>query len=131
LQVAAGLGAGRLRLWAVSARRRLPGRVGRLSIVLVGPALSRRLNRRYRGRNKPTNVLSWRWPPAAEQIGEPVWGEVLLCPAVIRREASDFHRTYPEHLRRLLEHGLIHLLGADHQTKADQRRWQRLERRLH
>lgn len=130
LRVAAGLGAGRLRVWAVTARRRLPRRVGRLSIVLIGPAMSQRMHCLYRGKNAPTNVLSWLWPPAKEQVGEPIWGEILLCPAVIRREAPSFGRTYAEHLRRLVEHGMIHLLGYDHQTPADQRRWRRMERRL-
>jgi probable rRNA maturation factor len=128
--VAAGLRASRLRLWAAAARRRLPTRAGRLSIVLVGPTTSQRLNQRYRRKNKPTNVLSWLWPPIEQQVGEPVWGEIILCPAVIRREAPAFDRTYPEHLRRLLEHGMIHLLGADHETAKDQRRWKRLEARL-
>lgn len=92
--------------------------------------MMQRLNKQYRGKNTPTNVLSWTWPPAADQIGEPVWGEILLCPVVIRREAAAYGRTYHEHFRRLLEHGMIHLLGYDHHTPADHRRWQRLERRL-
>lgn len=98
--------------------------------MVVGPAESRRLNRTYRGKDRPTNVLSWLWPADGQPTDEREWGEIVLCPAVIRREAGDYDRTYREHLQRLLEHGLVHLLGLDHKTAAEQRRWRRYERRL-
>lgn len=129
-RVAAGLSAGRVRAWAQAARRRLPQRPGHLSIVFVGPVASRRLNRQYRGKDRATNVLSWLWPKNGQPRGEEEWGEIVLCPAVIRREAPAYERPYAQHVQRLIEHGLIHLLGFDHETPAEVRRWQRYERRL-
>lgn len=92
----------------------------------------RRLNRRWRKRDRPTNVLSFQYDAgrAALITPERVWGEILICPAVIRREAPRFSRTYRAHLRALVEHGLIHLLGLDHATARQQKTWQRYERRL-
>lgn len=129
-RVAAGLTAGRVRAWAIAARRRLPARPGNLSIVFVSPAVSRQLNRRYRGKDRATNVLSWLWADEQQPISEREWGEIILCPAIIRKEAPAYHRSYAKHVQRLLEHGLIHLLGLDHETPADQRRWKRYEQRL-
>lgn len=55
-------------------------------------------------------------------------GELVLCPAVIRREVSQ--QEYKTRIRFLIQHGLIHIMGLDHQTAADQLRWKRYEKRL-
>lgn len=85
-------------------------------------------NRRYRGKPAPTNVLSFRYQRQAP--GEHILGEIFLCAPVIRREARAGGETFSHRLRFLLEHGLIHLTGRDHQTAADLRRWRRIEQRL-
>lgn len=118
-----------IRRWALGARRRLHAPPGELSVVTVGPSAIQRLNRQWRHRDQPTNVLSFQFnanPPKRE----PILGEVFLCPAVIRREAPDYNQTYAQHFRFLLEHGLIHLLGYDHATVAQQRRWKTFEHLL-
>lgn len=126
----AGVSRDTLRRWTLRARRRLrlPGRI---VINAITPSISQRLNRRYRRRRRATNVLTFDYAhdPRARSA-DPLAGEVLLCPAVIRREAQHSGTPYRGRLRMLLEHGLIHLLGFDHATAADQRRWERYEQRL-
>ncbi len=130
-RVRSGLSDQTIVAWAQAARRRLPPRRGSVSIVIVGPARSRQINRQYRRKDKPTNVLSFTFDalPSSAPV-EPVWGEIILCPTVIKREAREQERTYREYFRFLLQHGLIHLLGLDHQTPTELQTWQKLERRL-
>ena len=118
-----------LRRWTLSARRRLR-LSGDITITIVPPKISRQWNERYRRRARPTNVLSFDYAhdaPSGERYTD---GDILLCPFVIRREAKTLGESYRKRLRMLLEHGLIHLLGLDHQTDAEQRHWETLEQRL-
>ncbi len=117
--------------WVRSARERLPARSGTISVVMVGPKQSRHLNRHYRRHDRATNVLSFSLGDRLAKLGNEVaWGELILCPAVIRREVRQFGGTYRAYLRFLIHHGMIHLLGLDHQTPVQQRRWNVFERRL-
>lgn len=118
----AGINAASIRRWTLRAKRRLGLRIA-INVVTIPPNLSHRLNAQYRKKHRPTNVLSFR-------LQDPVVGEVLLCPPVIRHEAKLEGTPYQSYFRRLLEHGLIHLLGVDHRTTAEQRRWTNYERRL-
>lgn len=125
----AGVSAATLRRWALAARRRLrlPGRI---SVVILPPAQSKKLNTQYRQRARATNVLSFDYAHSKQAQGHDVDGEVLLCPVVIRREARVLGESYRGRLKMLLEHGMIHLLGFDHHTAAEQRHWERIERKL-
>ena len=126
----AGVSTGTLRRWTVSARRRLRV-LGRITITIVTPTMSKKLNRQYRHRDRPTNVLSFDYAHDRQSGKDrPVDGEILLCTFVIRREAKEQGRAYQEYLKFLLEHGLIHLLGLDHQTAKEQRTWEKFEHRL-
>ncbi len=79
-----------------------------LSIAYVGPKKSQELNKKYRGKNKPTNVLSF-----ALHKNE---GEILLCKNVIRKEAKNFDRTFENFLSFLVIHGMLHLKGHEHSS---------------
>lgn len=129
--VPAGAGAATLQRWVRHARQRLPARPGVVSVVTVSPRMMARLNGAWRGKPQPTNVLSFQLSPGTSRsTPETVWGEIVLCPAVIRREAVAQRRAYRSYLRFLLEHGLIHLFGLDHHTKRQRRAWARYEQRL-
>ena len=117
-------GAVALRRWAALALGRR-GRGGELSILVVGPAQSRSLNRRYRRRNRATNVLSF---PAAG--GGRCLGDLVICPQVLRREARAAGRDERAHWMHLVIHGALHLIGYDHERAADARRMERREVRL-
>ena len=107
------------RLSAVVARA---ARVAGISanIVLADDRLVRTLNNRHRGRNKPTNVLTYEEP-------EP---EMILSLGVIRREAAAARRRPADHLSHLVVHGALHLLGHDHDHPGDARRMEMEEARL-
>ena len=95
---------------------------GEVTIALVPDARVRALNRQYRGKDAPTDVLSF---PAGER-GQ--LGEVVIAAGVARRQASEAGHSLQAELRVLALHGLLHLLGYDHEH--DDGRMARLERRL-
>ena len=116
------------RLWAAAALgARARGR--EISVLLVGPAASRALNARYRGRHRPTNVLSFPAPPGAVSASC-LLGDLVICPAVLRAEARAQHKSARAHWAHLVVHGVLHLAGYDHERKDDARRMERREVRV-
>jgi probable rRNA maturation factor len=114
--------------WASAALGRFAA--GReLGVCTVGPAESARLNARYRGRDRPTNVLSFAAAPPPRPAGrapQPL-GELVICPRVLRAEARAQHKPLRAHWAHLVVHGALHLAGYDHQRAADARRMERRE----
>jgi probable rRNA maturation factor len=111
--------------WAsLALGRRASGR--ELGVRVVGRTESRRLNARYRGRDKPTNVLSF---PAAELPAGPEkpLGDLVICPEVLRSEARQQHKTLRAHWAHLVVHGTLHLVGYDHEHPKDAIRMERRE----
>jgi probable rRNA maturation factor len=123
-----------LRAWAAAALGRNAGRRGggaqpELSVLLAGPARSRRLNAQYRGRDRATNVLSFPMPPHPAQTTG-LLGELVICPAVLRREARAQHKALRAHWAHMVVHGVLHLIGLDHARQADALRMERREIRI-
>ena len=87
------------------------------AVVLDRDWSVRRLNARYRGRNKATNVLTFE-------------RDVVLAYGVVRREACDAGRPASDHLAHLVVHAMLHLGGHDHATAGEARRMEREEARL-
>jgi rRNA maturation RNase YbeY len=123
--------AGRLRR---SARRLLRGlRLdgAELSVVLVSDAEMRRLNRRWRRRDRPTDVLSFAQREGAGGAPDGLLGDVVISVDTARRQAGERGATLAREGDRLLVHGLLHLLGYDHERSVSEaRRMQRRERTL-
>jgi len=113
-----------LRRWARLAAGR---RRGELGIRVVGARESRALNARWRGRDKPTNVLSF--PAAAELRGRQI-GDLIVCAPVVAREAREQGKPVAEHWAHMVVHGTLHLLGFDHERAAEARRMEGRERAL-
>lgn len=90
-----------------------------VSVVLADDATVRALNRDYRGHDRSTNVLAFPQGAAlSEQVAGPVLlGDVVLAYETVRREAAAQGKTIPDHTRHLVVHGLLHLLGFDHDTE--------------
>jgi len=86
-----------------------------LSIRVVGSAESRRLNRTWRGKDKPTNVLSF--PAPATQ--SPLLGDLAICAPVVAREAREQGKSTQAHWAHMVVHGVLHLLGYDHELDRD------------
>jgi len=80
----------------------------------------KKLNARFRGRNKPTNVLTF-----DPQPGEP--GDIILALGVIKHEAEAARKRPEHHLAHMVLHGLLHLEGFEHDTVAEAREMERLE----
>jgi probable rRNA maturation factor len=107
-------GVAKLRHWARSA---LAGRrrAAELSIRIVDAAESRALNRRYRGKDQPTNVLAFpaELPP---ELGLALLGDLVICREVVEAEASAQHKPVDAHWAHMVIHGTLHLVGFDHES---------------
>jgi probable rRNA maturation factor len=93
-----------------------------LGAILTDDAEQRQLNRTYRGKDSPTNVLSFAMadPAAPGPAGSPVLlGDVVLAFETVAREAAEQDKPLADHLRHLVVHGVLHLLGFDHETDTE------------
>jgi probable rRNA maturation factor len=82
-------------------------------VVLVGDRAMRDLNRRFRGRDCATDVLSFAYGGKGD-CGVPFLGEIVISPATAQSQALRWGSTHDREMRRLLVHGMLHLLGYDH-----------------
>ncbi len=120
-----------LRSRAVRVLRSLSRSRSELSIALVDDDEMRTLNATWRGRERPTDVLSFSMleGEGAEHRG-PLLGDVVIDIETAARQARQRRRGLDEELARLLIHGTLHLLGHDHEAEAEAREMQREERRV-
>ena len=79
-----------------------------LSTAYVSESKSREINKKYRSKDKPTNVLSF-------ALRDDV-GEIILCKVVIKKEAKNFNKTFDQFLGFLVIHGMLHLKGFEHSS---------------
>jgi rRNA maturation RNase YbeY len=101
-----------------------------LSLSLVGKTRMRSLNRKYRGRDYPTDVLAFPMESMGKQT-EIFLGDVVICLPVAIGQASRFGNSADLEIFRLLIHGTLHLLGYDHeQSPREAKRMQRKERAI-
>jgi probable rRNA maturation factor len=86
-----------------------------VTLRIVGRSESRQLNRRYRGKDAATNVLSFPadLPP---EIGLPLLGDIVICAPMVDEEAAAQRKPVDAHWAHLTIHGVLHLLGYDHQA---------------
>ena len=106
-----------------AARHRKPAE---LSIRIVDAREGRALNRQYRDRDYATNVLSFpvELPPG---IASPLLGDLAICAPVVAREAREQGKALRDHYAHLTVHGVLHLLGFDHQEDTEAARMEKLE----
>jgi probable rRNA maturation factor len=97
---------------------------GEVDVLIADDARLRELNRRYRGKNQPTDVLSFPRPNGAEQRG----GDIAISAQIARFNARRYGHSTADELKILVLHGMLHLAGYDHKT--DDGRMRRLEARL-
>lgn len=106
-----------------------------LSVVLGNDAFIKELNRRFRGKPKPTNVLSFpnmdvmacEFPPQGEHL---MLGDVILAFETIEKEARAQGKEFKDHTVHLIIHGVLHLLGYDHEEKREAEKMENLEVRV-
>lgn len=132
LQLASGAsglpGEAQLRRWAEAALRDERPRT-ELTVRIVDDDESRALNRAYRGKDRPTNVLSFPFeaPPG---VSLELLGDLVICAGVVAREAAEQGKPPEDHWAHMVVHGVLHLLGYDHEEPAEADRMEALEVRI-
>ena len=99
-----------------------------LSILIVDPDHMQRLNNRFANNNYTTDVLAF--PMSQEEEELVLLGDVVMCPEVAQRHAESYSHSLRDELDVLLVHGVLHLLGYDHQGEADKLKMERRTREL-
>lgn len=115
------------RRWAGLALQNQPGH--ELTIRLVDESESQDLNQQYRGKDYPTNVLSFPadLPP---ELNIPLLGDLVICAQVVAREANEQHKSLQAHWAHMVIHGCLHLIGYDHMDDTEAEQMESLERQL-
>ncbi len=100
-----------------------------LTIRLCDEAESQELNHEYRGKDKPTNVLSFPFE-APPEVPIPLLGDLVICAQVVAREADEQSKTAEAHWAHMVVHGCLHLLGYDHIKDDEAEIMEDLERQI-
>lgn len=116
-----------LTLWAQAAWQ--GDEATEMVVRIVDAVESQALNRDYRGKDKPTNVLSFPFEaPPVEVIDEPAYlGDLVICQPVVEQEAADQHKPVAQHWAHLIVHGVLHLQGYDHIEETEATEMESLE----
>ncbi len=117
---------------AVGQSGRAPRRDAEIAVRIVDTEEIQTLNRLYRGKDYPTNVLSF---PTGDVEGLPAdtplpIGDVVICAPVVATEAAEQGKAAVDHWAHMVVHGTLHLLGFDHQTDAEAAEMEALEARI-
>ena len=100
-----------------------------LTIRIVDSSESQMLNNTYRGKDKPTNVLSFPFE-APPEIELPLLGDLVICAAVVENEAHEQNKPLQAHWAHMVVHGCLHLLGYDHIDDIEAEEMESLETQL-
>ncbi len=100
---------------AFEAARKVAPATGTVSLLLADDAALQQLNRDFRGKDKPTDVLSF----PAHEMDRPLLGDIAVALGMASRDAMEQGVPLSDHLQHLLVHGYLHLLGHDHETDAE------------
>ncbi|KKW34434.1 MAG: putative rRNA maturation factor [Candidatus Giovannonibacteria bacterium GW2011_GWA2_53_7] len=95
-----------------------------VSCAYINEETMQKLNKQFRGKDAPTDVLAFAYPD------EEVIGEVLVCPAVARRQALHVNRTAKQEAKELIVHGVLHVFGFDHIHPKDERVMLSLQKKI-
>lgn len=109
---------------ALNAAEHQTQKPGEVSVLLTSNAEMQRLNQQFRGKDKPTDVLSF----PADGMDAPFLGDIALGYEVCAQDAATTGKSMPHHLTHLIIHGYLHLLGFDHINDADAEEMESLER---
>jgi probable rRNA maturation factor len=109
-----------------------PGRDLEVAVLIADAVAIETMNREYRGKDRPTNVISF---PGGPMAGQPIdaavqLGDIVLCPSIIAEEANEQGKDPEHHWAHLCVHGALHLAGFDHENDADAAVMEALEVRV-
>ena len=109
-------------------------RQAQVNLLIVDARAGRRFNRQFRGKDYATNVLSFPYEPLpgeSSRLGSAaLLGDLVICAPVVAREAAEQGKRPRDHYAHLSIHGVLHLLGWEHETDAEAERMEALERRI-
>ena len=100
-----------------------------LTIRIVDEEEMKELNRRYRGKNRPTNVLSFPFEPLPN-VHVDLLGDIVVCGPVVAREATTQKKSLMGHWAHMIVHGMLHLFGYHHETDYQAKRMEGVEQKL-
>jgi probable rRNA maturation factor len=100
-----------------------------VAVALMDDRAMRKLNKAYRGKDKPTNVLSFPSGEASEGKRRRL-GDVAIALGTVKREAKAQGKTVPDHVTHLMVHAVLHLLGYDHEADPDAEEMEAIERKV-
>ena len=100
-----------------------------LTIRITDEAESQELNHEYRGKDYPTNVLSFPFE-APPEVPIPLLGDLVICAQVVFREATEQNKTAESHWAHMVIHGCLHLLGYDHINDDEAEEMEGIERQI-
>lgn len=119
----------KLSVWADAALASVDSASADVSLLIASADEQQRLNRDFRGKDKPTNVLSFPTDFVDGVDGLPL-GDIACCPDVIRREALEQGKALEQHWAHMIVHGVLHLAGYDHVDDAEAEAMEALEVKL-
>ncbi len=99
-----------------------------ISVTFCDDAAIRALNAQWRGKDQPTNVLSFPTPGAL--AAKPLLGDVVVAYETVAREAGEQGKALRDHAAHMVAHGFLHLIGYDHETAAEAEAMEALERKI-
>jgi probable rRNA maturation factor len=112
--------------YATAGLHAMPG--AELSIVFADDAAVHALNRQWRGKDRPTNVLTFPAVEPEEIDRSPLLGDIVLARETVRSEAEADGKTFHDHLAHLVVHGVLHLYGFDHEDEDEAEEMEEIER---
>src|SRR3990167_6676651 len=99
-------------------KKEFPKNTAEVSITIVSKRQSQQLNKKYRKKNKPTNILSF-WYDLIPGIKTKSLGDLVICADVVKAEAKSQQKLLASHWAHFTIHGVLHLLGYDHENNRD------------
>jgi len=106
-------------------------RMVELSVRLASDEQVHALNAEWRGKDKPTNVLSFpAFPVTPGKVPGPMLGDIIIARETVEREAIELEKSFDDHLTHLIVHGFLHLFGYDHNNDAEAEIMEGLETRI-
>jgi probable rRNA maturation factor len=108
-----------------------PGEQTELSLVFADDETIQGINAEWRGKDKPTNVLSFpAYPLTPGKMPGPMLGDIIIARETVEREAVELDKSFEDHLTHLMVHGFLHLFGYDHIETDDAEEMEALETRI-
>jgi probable rRNA maturation factor len=102
---------------------------GELDIVFVDDAEIHRLNKAYRHKDKPTDVLSFSYIDSRSE-NDSTLGEIFISVPTARKQAPDYGNTLTQEIQKLITHGVLHVFGYDHETDSDYEKMSAMEGKI-